>query len=175
MRDVFNKIFNRIIIWDHAIHAWVIKNQHARLKMVFRFITCFGSGITWIFLYSVIFLLGTAPIRNLIISIVIMELLGLLIIIISRNIIKRQRPIPYLNFLAPFPWHKNSFPSHHALRVSFLAASWGMNYPQELPPLICAAVTISFSRIYLQRHYLSDVLTGSFIGYLCAWFVLQIY
>jgi undecaprenyl-diphosphatase len=119
--------------------------------------------------YLFLFVLGTEKIKAILPSVIMAELLGLLIIIVSRNLIKRERPTAYKSFLLSLPWQGNSFPSHHALRVSMLATMFGTAYPSLLPFLIFAAAAVSISRIYLEKHYPFDILVGSFIGFLCAW------
>lgn len=65
-----------------------------------------------------------------------------------------------------------SFPSVHAAQVTAAAATvWVLvsrlapgHRRWVLPTLILAVGLVDFSRIYLQVHYLSDVLAGSFVG-----------
>lgn len=165
------KIFQYIIIWDYAVNNWVIKNQNKQVRNGLGIITCFGSGYTWIFLYSLFFILGTVQIRDIILSIIIAEFLGLIIIIVLRNFIRRERPRMNINSLIPLPWNKYSFPSHHALRAVLLATICGENYDKLFPFFICFALIISLSRVYLQKHYFFDVIAGAFIGFLSAWLV----
>ncbi|MBF0413577.1 MAG: phosphatase PAP2 family protein [Desulfamplus sp.] len=68
-------------------------------------------------------------------------------------------------------WNQYSFPSLHASRAFFLCiiiynglAIYNMNGIIYLLPLLFASITVSFSRLVLQRHFLSDVITGAMVG-----------
>jgi undecaprenyl-diphosphatase len=52
--------------------------------------------------------------------------------------------------------------------VFIIAVVVGTDYPEVLPLLLIMAATVSFSRIYLSKHYLSDVLAGAFLGIILA-------
>jgi len=170
---MLKKLIQKLTAWDISIINWVIKHRDRRARKVFRIVTYLGSGYVWTFAYLILFALGTDKVRAILFSVILAELLGLLIIIVSRNLIKRERPNADITFL--LPWQNNSFPSHHALRVSMLATMFGTAYPSWLPFLIFSAAVVSISRIYSERHYPSDVLAGSFIGFLCARLVLFIF
>lgn len=153
---------------DLSISKWIIKHQDRTAREVFRIVTYLGSGYIWAFVYLIIFALGTGKAKAILFSVILAELLGLLIVIVLRSLTKRKRPTADIIFLLPLPWQSNSFPSHHALRVSMLATIFGTFYPSWLPLLVFCATVISISRVYLGMHYPIDVLGGSFIGYLCA-------
>jgi len=165
---MLKRFIQKIIMWDLLLSKWVNKHQNESVRKISRIITCLGSGYFWMLFYAIMFILGTTKFRIIIVSIVLAELLGLLAIIVLRNLIKRERPAADIIFLLPLPWQKNSFPSHHALRASMLATMFGTAYPSWLPFLIFCAIVVSISRVYLEMHYPFDVLAGSCIGFLCA-------
>lgn len=62
-----------------------------------------------------------------------------------------------------------SFPSSHAANALAVAAVLGRRWRRGAPLFYAGAATVAFSRMYLNRHYLSDVVVGAAIGLLCAW------
>jgi membrane-associated phospholipid phosphatase len=66
--------------------------------------------------------------------------------------------------------HSNSsFPSSHAANAFALAWVLGARWRRGLPLYLALALLVAFSRMYLNRHFLSDVVAGAFIGLMCAW------
>ncbi len=57
-----------------------------------------------------------------------------------------------------------SMPSGHATIVFSAATILGYRYPKWRIPLYLGAGLVGFSRIYLGRHYTSDVLAGAAVG-----------
>jgi undecaprenyl-diphosphatase len=63
----------------------------------------------------------------------------------------------------------SSFPSSHAANAFALAFVLARRYRRAAAPLALFAAGVGFSRMYVNRHYLSDVVAGAAIGTLCAW------
>jgi len=59
----------------------------------------------------------------------------------------------------------SSFPSGHATGAFALAAVFSHQYPKAAVPCYLAAAAVGLSRIYLGRHYPSDVLAGALVGF----------
>jgi undecaprenyl-diphosphatase len=64
-----------------------------------------------------------------------------------------------------------AFPSSHAANAAALAAVFSARWGRLRLPLWLGALTVAWSRVYLNRHFLSDVVVGVAIGVLCAWWV----
>ena len=62
------------------------------------------------------------------------------------------------------PWNRYSFPSHHSARMMMLSVVFGAHYRGALPVMLSATALIGFSRLCLEKHYLSDVLAGGVVG-----------
>jgi undecaprenyl-diphosphatase len=67
----------------------------------------------------------------------------------------------------------DSFPSGHATSVFAVAAVLGAFYPRLRWPLYAVAGAIALGRVYLSRHYLSDIVAGALIGLLVASLLLR--
>jgi membrane-associated phospholipid phosphatase len=63
----------------------------------------------------------------------------------------------------------SSFPSSHAANAFALAWVLGARWRRGIPVFFGLALLVAFSRMYLNRHFLSDVVAGALIGMLCAW------
>ena len=67
----------------------------------------------------------------------------------------------------------DSFPSGHATSVFAVACAFAYFYPRVRWPLYLLAICISLGRLYLDRHYVSDVLAGALIGTVVTTVLLQ--
>jgi len=78
------------------------------------------------------------------------------IIYILKETTRRPRPVSKSE--------KDSFPSGHSALAFTFATTVGHNYPKLRIPLYVLAFGTAFSRVYLGRHYPSDVFVGAVIG-----------
>jgi len=67
-----------------------------------------------------------------------------------------------------------SFPSSHAANAAAIAWVLSRRWRRLAPAFWALALIVSYSRIYLDRHYLSDVVVGLAIGAACAWLALRL-
>ena len=58
----------------------------------------------------------------------------------------------------------SSFPSSHAANAFALAVIFARRWPRGAPWFFAAALVVSAARVYLNRHFTSDVLAGAIIG-----------
>ncbi len=104
---------------------------------------------------------------------------------VSADIIKyvagRARPILYfsdkLYGFNPFHYEYEwiSFPSGHATTAFSAAMVLLILYPRWRILFLAAGACIAFSRIFLTEHYLSDVIAGSFLGFVSTFLLYHFY
>lgn len=69
--------------------------------------------------------------------------------------------------------HNRSFPSQHASGAAAVAVLVARRHPRLGWLFWTLAILIGLSRIYLGRHYPTDVLTGFLLGAISSWLVLR--
>jgi len=87
-----------------------------------------------------------------------------------------QRTRPYMGGNGSFFNGGDSFPSGHSMEAWALATVIAKEYPNKRLVKIgmySFATAVSLSRITAERHYASDVLVGSSLGYLIGRFVMR--
>lgn len=57
-----------------------------------------------------------------------------------------------------------SFPSSHAANIFALAVVFGRRWRRWLPLFLGLALAVAYSRVYLNRHFASDVTGGAALG-----------
>lgn len=62
-----------------------------------------------------------------------------------------------------------SMPSSHATNTFAQAVYFGRLYPRLSAALLGTAAMVGFSRVYLNKHYPTDVLCGAVLGGVCGW------
>ena len=159
---IFN--FDKILKIDRKINQSLAAYNLPWLSGILRAVTYLGTGAVWIAAYAIFFVFLPDRFASLILALVLSEVIGLFTIIVLRYITKRERPAISHKYFFLTPWNRYSFPSHHAYRVTILLIIFGTAFPPLLWFLIVMAATVCFSRIYLAKHYFSDVLTGVFLG-----------
>ncbi len=66
-----------------------------------------------------------------------------------------------------------SFPSSHAANAFAIAWVLARRWRRAAPAWFAVAVVVTISRVYLNRHFLSDVVVGAAIGTLCGWWATR--
>lgn len=81
--------------------------------------------------------------------------------------VNRERPCGSTNRL------NSSFPSGHATGAFAFSYAVGKRYPKTAIPLYIISSTVAISRVYNEKHYLSDVLAGTILGIFSGWVVMK--
>ena len=161
MKDLINKIdaFGEKIIG-------FIYNKNRFIDKLMIAVTLSGElGIIWIIISFFLFS-RTKYTKEAIMVLLAIALASILGEGIIKHIVKRKRPFIKNNIIKLMISQPgtNSFPSGHTAS-SFAAATVFIRTDMRLTSLIVAiAVLISFSRLYLRVHYLSDVIGGIILG-----------
>ena len=87
-----------------------------------------------------------------------------------KHLVARPRPVVGVT---PGVLELDSFPSGHATSVFAVATVLGAFYPRLRWPLYMVAGAIAVGRVYLARHYLSDIVAGALIGLVVASLLLR--
>ncbi|MBQ9790084.1 MAG: phosphatase PAP2 family protein [Clostridia bacterium] len=170
-------------MFELQILEWINANLHGDkvLNFLFGFVTNSGNaGLIWIAL-SLIFLIPKNTRKAGFVMLVTLLLSFLLVDVILKPTISRPRPYELsksiFNFLKTagidIP-SSPSFPSGHA--SSAFATSFAMYFQNKKfgKPLVIYGVIVAISRIFFCVHYVSDVITGAVIGFLTAYFIVEI-
>jgi undecaprenyl-diphosphatase len=163
-----------IIKLDWLVNSGLAGFRKPWLRTILSVITQLGSGPFWAIAYGCILLCGPRTLTLLLPAVIEAELAMLVIIITLRYLTRRQRPSPDQGCRYLDSWNRFSFPSHHSARMIMLSVVLGAHSRESLAGLLPAAMLIGFSRLYLEKHFLSDVLVGAAVGGLVAVSVLRL-
>ena len=172
MIDSLIRLDNKLFIFiNHLPH-------NISLDLFFGLITAIGyGGIIWFAIAILHLIYKKKGGKKIFTSLLISGITSFLLVeILIKNIVQRLRPqfvIPAT--IIPFNITRSfSFPSVHAT-ISFAAALILAKKDRKGAPLYYLfAILISFSRIYLGKHYPSDVFIGMILGLVIGYISLSI-
>lgn len=151
--------------------------QFPILDRIMFIITCMGNGgIVWILLSTYLIYNNNYRMEGYMVmsSMIFTSIVGEGLI---KHLFKRSRPYIKINkrvLLISRP-KTYSFPSGHAAS-SFAVAGIFILMNDDISIYITTlASLIAFSRVYLNVHYLTDVLTGIILGLLCSILVFNLF
>ena len=148
------------------------------LDSFFAFLTGIGyAGMIWFIIGIVIFIWEEIKDKRTLFALILSGIFSLLLGEFGiKNLIRRLRPqftVP--STIIPFDVsHSFSFPSGHATIAFAAAFILAKKHKKIAWVYYLLATLISFSRIYLGKHYPSDILAGMLLGLLIGYMSLAI-
>jgi membrane-associated phospholipid phosphatase len=175
--------------FDLPIALYFQANLYDGVYDFFRLITESGEGLYWIvptalaYWFYRFFPLRYLPFSSWFIKnreedmrimgfVALSAFLSGLLVNILKLIFARYRPVEYFesqNY--GLTWFNHgydiaSFPSGHSATALGVAAAVALLFPRYRYPVLFYGALVTFSRVVVTKHYLSDVLIGGYIGVL---------
>ncbi len=106
---------------------------------------------------------------------------SVLVSFVLKIIVQKQRPfqlgivsvLPLLEKASYLTWNF-SFPSFHAMLAFCAVPILSKQFPRFKYIWIAFASLVAFSRVYFGLHFLSDVVIGGLIGYVCGMLIIRL-
>ncbi len=169
-----------VLYIDGSVMTFVLSVQSERGLLVASAITAIGYGLADAAIAGTILVIGLRAGRP---RETIAGKLGLLAVIVGslsvqtlKNLFCRSRPFTEMSgqFFVNFPCLGKgagfiSFPSGHSVTAFALAFVLARTYPRYAFLFYGLAILVALSRVYLARHFPSDVVAGAAIGLLAGW------
>jgi membrane-associated phospholipid phosphatase len=163
-----------LFVYDESLYNWVQKNETEHSEEAFGFVTDLGHGAFFAgistLLYTTGEISGNDELRKIGLYSFQSWLTTGLFIIGMKISIGRSRPNvdqgAYSFRPFGFSSRNHSFPSGHAAS-SFAVAAVISEYSGMFVDILCysLAAMVAFSRVHLEKHWMSDVFMGSALGY----------
>ncbi len=173
---------------DLQLAIWIKSHIVPELTLFFRKLTLLGQSEWYLVPGILIFLVfrkqNPALSRGSLFIFSSVALSGLAADLL-KYLLPRARPAVYFHeniygFKDFTLWHGwenswNSFPSGHSATAFSAAAVFSILFPKFRFLFFSAAAIIALSRIAVGKHYLSDVIAGSFLGFGTAVLLFNLY
>jgi membrane-associated phospholipid phosphatase len=143
------------IFFDKNITNFFYTHQNIYISSILNFICSYFLIVP---LLIIIFILFSFKSKKNIIKLPLSVFLTIIFVYLLKFIIDKERP---------FSNELNSFPSFHSALVFSIFPFFKNKY--KISWLIFS-ILVCFSRIYLGKHFLTDVIAGIFIGYVIGFF-----
>ena len=155
------------IFYDKKIAILLVGNKEGFLYLLMKLISFLG---TWFFVLVIAssFFLWKEHKRRWILPLWLSMAITALLVYLLKLLIMRERPETALELSKT-----SSFPSGHASAVFSTLAILDKEFPRLKWFWLIFAVLVSYSRLYLGMHYLTDVVIGALIGYIISLLIVK--
>jgi membrane-associated phospholipid phosphatase len=168
------------IVIDARVAGWAAHYKHPLLDALVGVLNPIGSGVTLLVICLGVGVLCHWWPRSRLRDAAWLGALGFacagLVEFTIKHLVGRARPDGALHGIViagpTFAPDVDSFPSGHATSVFAVAAVFATFYPRLSWLLYLLAAAIAAGRVYLGRHYVSDIMAGALIGLVVAWALL---
>jgi len=161
MLDLIGAAYNLDVYIFYAINSGL---NNTFFNILMPIIANLGLYSFWILICILLAIFGGEKGRNVALICFVAIVVGYFSAEILKIIFARPRPFEVLAGVNLFGMETEySFPSTHATEVFIGCTIIGKKYG-HLIPLICLAMLVSISRVYLGVHYPSDILGGALLG-----------
>lgn len=160
---------------DKAAREMVLRNQKEAFKSFSKVMYPFGNRLPPVLLaglYATSLVTKNRRLEHVTLSATKSLAISTVVYTSSKALIRRQRPTRTddpLNFVAPFTKKGfTSFPSGHANTAFSVATAFAMHYKDvKWVPWVAYSLAslTALSRLYDDRHWVSDVLIGASVGH----------
>ena len=146
--------------------------------VVMRYLTHAGDGIFAILVFVALLFIR---IKTALITLICFGLTAGIVQVLKHTVFKvMKRPYYFLQsdadfrIIEDFTYHtSNSFPSGHAASIFSMCTVIAFQYKSKLSVqilLVIFATLVASTRVYLCQHFLQDIIAGSLIGTLIAYY-----
>ena len=169
------------LVVDARVARWAAQSQSPLVDLVVGVLNPLGSGVVPLGACATVAVLSHVRGRSLLrttgtLGAIAFVVAGLVEFSLKR-LVGRYRPDAGMEVLAMLgpSIHPDvdSFPSGHATSVFAVATVFASAYPRLGWLFYAVAAAIAAGRVYLARHYVSDVLAGAVTGIVVAWVVID--
>ena len=161
---------NAVLQIDGAILLFIQNNLRSpMMTQVCKYLSDYGVIIMGVYLVLML-MWDKRKIFPIAAACVISGQLGDFIKDLLKDYVMRPRPFHDISALVPLKRPKGfSFPSGHTTLAFAVAFIVYRILPKKYGiPVICMAVLVAFSRLYMGVHYPTDILGGICVGYVAA-------
>jgi membrane-associated phospholipid phosphatase len=169
------------LLVDHHVHTWSPSWKTLPLDVFIGAVNPIGYGVTLLVVTMALCALGWCAKRPRLCEAACFAswtfVIAGVVEFSLKHLVGRPRPDAAAMSMLPigpsYTPNFDSFPSGHATSVFAVACAFAYFYPRLRWPLYLLALSIALGRLYLDRHYVSDILGGALIGTVVAAVLLQ--